>query len=149
MALTKIGKEGITGISNSSDATAITISSDEHVLIGTTTDGTTANGTVIRDAGEVLITRTDNPPLLLNRANSTGVVAEIRQANTAVGYISANSGGMGVYLGGTNSANHLDDYEEGTWTPIYEGAGSNPTISYLTQSGTYIKLGALVHVQAD
>ena len=23
----------------------------------------------------------------------------------------------GVYLGGTGSANHLDDYEEGTWTP--------------------------------
>ena len=36
MALTKIGKEGITGISNSSDGTAITITSDEHVGIGTT-----------------------------------------------------------------------------------------------------------------
>jgi hypothetical protein len=23
----------------------------------------------------------------------------------------------GVYLGGTGSANYLDDYEEGTWTP--------------------------------
>ena len=31
MALTKIGKEGITGISNSSNATAITISADEEV----------------------------------------------------------------------------------------------------------------------
>ena len=34
MALTKIGKEGITGISNASDATAITIGSDENVGIG-------------------------------------------------------------------------------------------------------------------
>jgi len=33
MALTKIGKEGITGISNSSDATAIIISSDEEVTM--------------------------------------------------------------------------------------------------------------------
>jgi hypothetical protein len=24
----------------------------------------------------------------------------------------------GVYLGGTGSANKLDDYEEGTWTPV-------------------------------
>jgi hypothetical protein len=24
----------------------------------------------------------------------------------------------GVYLGGTVAANYLDDYEEGTWTPI-------------------------------
>jgi len=36
MALTKIGKEGITGISNSSDATAITITSGENVGIGET-----------------------------------------------------------------------------------------------------------------
>ena len=39
MALTKIGKEGITGISNASDATAITIDSSERVMIGTTTEG--------------------------------------------------------------------------------------------------------------
>ena len=36
MALTKIGKEGITGISNSSDANAITIDSSENVGIGET-----------------------------------------------------------------------------------------------------------------
>jgi len=36
MALTKIGKEGITGISNASDATAITITSGELVGIGET-----------------------------------------------------------------------------------------------------------------
>ena len=37
MALTKVGKEGITGISNSSDATSITIDSSENVGIKTTT----------------------------------------------------------------------------------------------------------------
>jgi len=37
MALTKVGKEGITGISNSSDATAITINSSENIGIGTGT----------------------------------------------------------------------------------------------------------------
>ena len=36
MALTKVGKEGITGISNASDATAITITSGENVGIGET-----------------------------------------------------------------------------------------------------------------
>ena len=35
MALTKIGKEGVTGISNSSNATAITIDSSGNVGIGT------------------------------------------------------------------------------------------------------------------
>jgi len=45
----------------------------------------------------------------------------------------------GVYLGGTGSANHLDDYEEGTWTP---------TVTYGTinsSGGTYTKIGRVVH----
>ena len=42
MALTKIGKEGITGISNASNATAITIDASENVGIGTTVPYTTS-----------------------------------------------------------------------------------------------------------
>jgi hypothetical protein len=53
-----------------------------------------------------------------------------------------------VYLGGTGSANALDDYEEGTWTPVFLGGGSNPTVSYNTQEGRYTKIGNLVYVQA-
>jgi hypothetical protein len=48
----------------------------------------------------------------------------------------------GVYLGGTGAANHLEDYEEGTWTPSYSGAGSP---SYLTQYGRYTKIGRVVY----
>ena len=44
MALTKVGKEGITGISNASDANAITIDSSERVMIGTTTEGRADEG---------------------------------------------------------------------------------------------------------
>ncbi len=51
----------------------------------------------------------------------------------------------GVYLGGTGSANKLDDYEEGTWTPVYQGVGSNPTVTYDTVTGgRYTKIGNLV-----
>ena len=52
----------------------------------------------------------------------------------------------GAYLGGTGSANKLDDYEEGTWTPAYTGEGSNPTISYSSQNGKYTKIGRVVMV---
>ena len=45
MALTKVGKEGITGISNSSDANAITITSSENIGVGNTTpDSFSQNG---------------------------------------------------------------------------------------------------------
>jgi hypothetical protein len=54
----------------------------------------------------------------------------------------------GVYLGGTVAANQLDDYEEGTWTPSFTGSTGNPTVSYSTQTGTYIKVGGLVTVSA-
>ena len=46
----------------------------------------------------------------------------------------------GVYVGGTGSANHLDDYEEGTFTPTSAGSGLT------SASGVYRKIGKLVHV---
>ena len=51
----------------------------------------------------------------------------------------------GVYLGGTGSANLLDDYEEGTWTPSTTVNGFSQTISSLSES-TYVKIGKLVHI---
>ena len=51
----------------------------------------------------------------------------------------------GVYLGGTGSANYLDDYEEGTWTPVAAGSGGAGTAAtYSTQIGTYTKIGRIV-----
>jgi hypothetical protein len=52
--------------------------------------------------------------------------------------------GGGVYLGGTGSANKLDDYEEGTWTPVFAGGSTNGTYTYLEQQGHYVKVGNLV-----
>jgi len=50
----------------------------------------------------------------------------------------------GVYLGGTGSANYLDDYEEGTWTPYYEpdsGSFSSITYDVAATYGSYTKIG--------
>jgi len=44
----------------------------------------------------------------------------------------------GVHLGGTGSANKLDDYEEGNWTPAISGA------THTVQQGFYTKVGDLV-----
>jgi hypothetical protein len=50
----------------------------------------------------------------------------------------------GVYLGGTVSANYLDDYEEGTWTPAFYGATS---VTHDYQVGRYTKVGNLVRCE--
>jgi hypothetical protein len=47
----------------------------------------------------------------------------------------------GIYLGGTGSANLLDDYEEGTWTASYTGGS---TVSGGDQACRYTKIGNLV-----
>ena len=51
----------------------------------------------------------------------------------------------GVYIGGTGSANKLDDYEEGTFTPTFVGTASDPTVTYIVQAGVYTKVGRFVH----
>ena len=40
--------------------------------------------------------------------------------------------------------NTLDDYEEGTWTPALVGTTA---VAYYNQSGKYVKIGRMVHVQ--
>jgi len=50
----------------------------------------------------------------------------------------------GVYVGGTGSANYLDDYEEGTWTPAYSPTTSG-TLTHDVQVGSYVKIGKFVY----
>ncbi len=53
----------------------------------------------------------------------------------------------GVYLGGTGSANHLDDYEEGTFTPeVWDAASGGNQITVISKYGSYTKVGGLVTV---
>jgi hypothetical protein len=55
----------------------------------------------------------------------------------------------GLYVGGVASANHLDDYEEGTWTPALSSTATAPTTSaFSITNATYTKVGRKVHIQA-
>ena len=53
---------------------------------------------------------------------------------------------MSIFLGGTGSANELDDYEEGTFTP-YIAQGRTGTITYANQTGFYTKIGNTVFLR--
>jgi hypothetical protein len=50
-----------------------------------------------------------------------------------------------VYLGGTAAANALDDYEEGTWTPVITNFTTNS--GTFAGTGTYTKIGNMVTVR--
>jgi hypothetical protein len=78
--------------------------------------------------------------------NSSGVVAN---GTRDLGNTDARWGNLwlsgGVHLGGTGSANKLEDYEEGAWSPTLSAAGY--TFQYnATTEGRYVKIGRLVHI---
>ena len=53
----------------------------------------------------------------------------------------------GITFSGTATAsNALDDYEEGTWTPVLEADTTSPTVTYASQYGIYTKIGDVVTV---
>lgn len=63
-------------------------------------------------------------------------------------YLRMASGTGGIQFNGdTAAANALDDYEEGTFTPIVKGLSAAGSPTYSTQSGYYVKVGNIVHVE--
>ena len=157
MALTKIGKEGITGIDNSSDATAITISSGEVVTL--------ADDLIIKDSGTIgSASKTDAITIAssgLVQLTSTGIGAgsqvfqviddgaTLFQIRAEDGNVSFPQSGAGIYLGVTSgtASNLLDDYEEGTFTPGLIDSGGGLGANLTTAVGQYTKIGNKVHFQ--
>jgi len=54
----------------------------------------------------------------------------------------------GLFVGGTGSANELDDYEEGTWTPTLTSS-SGATRSVDSQVSRYTKIGRICYVSCQ
>jgi hypothetical protein len=89
-------------------------------------------------------------------SNKSMVITQTGQV--LVGPTSAQSGGcnlqvsQGITFPATQSAssdaNTLDDYEEGTFTPVFTpNSGSFTTASYQVQHGAYQKIGNTVYIQ--
>ena len=66
----------------------------------------------------------------------------------SVGGATPSTSGAGITFPATQSAssnaNTLDDYEEGTWTPVVTGSSTAGTGTYSSQEGCYTKIGNMV-----
>ena len=167
MAITKVSRNLLnTGVSDSSDATAITINSSEQVGIGETSPlgklhVKTADSGGSADSGA--------DELVLENSGAAGITILSGTANSGsvrFGDSDDNDNGMLVYNHGsspymrlftggsvrvrldadglkfgsdTAATNALDDYEEGTWSPT--AAGVATAASY---GARYTKIGQLV-----
>jgi hypothetical protein len=62
-----------------------------------------------------------------------------------------SAGGTGITFPTTQSAssdaNTLDDYEEGSWTPVFTADTPQTGVTYSSRIGTYTKIGDLVYVR--
>lgn len=56
----------------------------------------------------------------------------------------------GIHLGGTGAANQLEDYEEGSFTPVLTWyTPSNGSVSYIARTATYVKVGRKVTIHLE
>jgi hypothetical protein len=140
------------GIDDNADATAITIDSSERVGIGKTPAYTLdIHGvTAIKDSES--LTWQGNAQLSSAIVGS-GSGATLHFWTSANERMRIQSGGVvsfstGIELGSAldgTAANTLDDYEEGTWTPVDASSGS---LTIQVQAARYRKIGSIVQVQA-
>jgi hypothetical protein len=73
-------------------------------------------------------------------------------ADTASTIASRDANGISGFKGiqfpasqsASSDANCLDDYEEGSWSPVVSGSGTPGTATYSVQLGNYTKIGNLV-----
>jgi hypothetical protein len=96
--------------------------------------GTGDTGFRFYDAGDAIIPNNISSPGNRDNAIDLGI--------SSVRYKDLYLAG-GLYVGGTGTANKLDDYEEGTWTPT----ASQGSVSHVASG--YIKIGRLVTLTID
>jgi len=103
------------------------------------------------DKGQFQTSVTNTTCGLLNRKGTDGDILSFRKAGTGVGHIGVNASTMYFNFNASSvAANQLDDYEEGSWTPLLHGYWSGGwrqiTIGSGTVEGaTYTKVGRLVY----
>jgi hypothetical protein len=125
--------------------------SDDGTIVDLRKDGTTV-GSIGSTGGSMYIE--GNPATGKVGLTFFGSTIEPRDAGAASdGDVDLGASGSrfkdlylsgGVYLGGTAAANKLDDYEEGTWTPVV--TATTGTLTTVSGTGTYTKIGRLVYV---
>ena len=103
----------------------------------------TVGGDLLVGTGDTHLRFNDGAPAIYTtNAAGTAIDADADLGASAARFKDLYLSG-GVYLGGTGSANKLDDYEEGTFSPVLSGyTGVTGTLT-----GKYTKIGDMVYCE--
>jgi len=93
----------------------------------------TANNYIVLSDGD------GNPLISTNSTRSVALNGAVPQTGTGITFPATQNA--------SSNANTLDDYEEGTWTPVLSGNGGATGQTYTLQTGEYTKVGNLVTVR--
>ena len=161
--ITASGTLGVTGAVTASNGLTV----DDDGATPLTVDRATSNGTIIdvqKDGTSVGSIGNDGNDFYVtgSAANIAGIylanskAMPMKSGSVADGQSDLGNSSYrwkdlylsgGAYIGGTGSANYLDDYEEGTWTPTT--GGSSDWAIATNRSCTYTKIGRLVQLTAN
>ena len=138
-------------VRDGNDALSLNRLTSDGDIVKFSKDGTTV-GSIGSYADKIYIGNGDTGLRFVNTSNQIRPFNTSTLADRDAGFSLGSSGARftdlylsgGVYLGGTGSANHLDDYEEGTFTPTVSASTGSPT--YNAQEGWYTKVGRSVTV---
>jgi hypothetical protein len=126
-----------------------------------------ANGTAntggdiqMSDAGGMKIRTLAVEPITLATSASAGSPANVlvlgtnKDVTVSDGDLVIGTSGHGISFAATGDASGatselLDDYEEGTWTPVLTTSSGTPATYGTQQIGKYVKIGDLVHIYFD
>ena len=88
--------------------------------------------------------------IYIRQDGSTGGVLRIRNGSDYKIELKGNGDADfagAVKIGGTAAANQMDEYEEGTWTPVFYFGGAASGAVFAMQEGHYVKIGRQVIAQ--
>jgi hypothetical protein len=101
--------------------------------------------------GNIKYDHTDNS---MSFQTNSGVRARFNSTGAFV-FAGGDTGANGIGItfpaavNNSSNANTLDDYEEGTWTPVVSYSGSTSGVTYNSRTGNYTKVGNTVLVQGE
>ncbi|AXH71336.1 hypothetical protein P120_gp40 [Pelagibacter phage HTVC120P] len=152
-----ISSSGNVGIAEASPQTTLHVDGTGALFEGMSIDTNLSNvtssfsrqntGFNYRTTEGLNVTTNSNASASLNR-KSDGRILDFFKNDTRKGSISIDDNGISISLGGTGTANTLDDYEEGTWTPAVNGASGFSTGITSSSNSKYVKIGNIVTVQS-